>query len=427
MRNLKINFVLGCFMLLLGCLPQEKRREVPNDEILKAIKSYIINEKGFKSLKEIKLLKAEEVILTNKKTLKTKKNYIVWKALAKVNHLCEGCPILDLENNTALFIITEDESKHFEARLHTISLKGMNPGKLYMYKSLNAELETTSRYAHTKGAELNDEQPYIWTNEEYSYPTDLIPTKIDISRMDNIIIDQKETLLEIKGDGIFIIWNKKIKNLLIIDALAKTEQTLKEGDKPVTVDDYFSFFGEGRRIKFVVESETYKKKSTSEIVEIDSIPIVLQFNDQIVTLEEVAVGQVAPDFIQNDVNGAQVKFSEIYTQNDLTLLYFWAAWCGPCRAENPNVVAVNNEFKTKGFTVFGVSLDREKEDWVKAIADDKLAWTQVSDLSFMQNEVARMYNIQSIPSSVLVDRTGKIVAKNKRGDDLRKFLAEKLK
>ena len=160
---------------------------------------------------------------------------------------------------------------------------------------------------------------------------------------------------------------------------------------------------------------------------LDSIPSILQLKEQIVKLKKVAVGQVAPDFTQNDPNGNPVKFSDVYSQNDLTLLDFWAAWCGPCRAENPNVVAVYNDYKDKGFTVFGVSLDREKEAWLKAIADDKLTWTQVSDLSYWQNQAAQMYAIQSIPSSLLVDRTGKIIAKNKRGDELRAFVAGTLK
>jgi peroxiredoxin len=160
---------------------------------------------------------------------------------------------------------------------------------------------------------------------------------------------------------------------------------------------------------------------------LDSIPSIIRLKEQIVKLKKLAVGQQAPDFTQNDPDGNPVTFSEVYSKNELTLLDFWAAWCGPCRAENPNVVAVFNDYKTKGFTVFGVSLDREKEAWLKAISDDKLAWTQVSDLAYWQNAAAQMYAIQSIPSNLLVDKTGLIVAKNKRGDELRAFVKEYLK
>jgi len=181
------------------------------------------------------------------------------------------------------------------------------------------------------------------------------------------------------------------------------------------------------QIQYGKEVEELEAMVTALDPKLDSIPSILQIKEQIVKLKKVAVGQVAPDFTQNDADGNPIKFSDVYSQNELTLLDFWASWCGPCRAENPNVVAVFNDYKTKGFTVFGVSLDREKEAWVKAVADDKLAWTQVSDLAYWQNEVAQTYAIQSIPSNLLVDKTGKIVAKNKRGDELRAFVSETLK
>lgn len=153
------------------------------------------------------------------------------------------------------------------------------------------------------------------------------------------------------------------------------------------------------------------------------VPSVVALKEQIAKLKKVAVGQIAPDFTQNDVDGNPVKFSDVYSKNEVTLLDFWASWCGPCRGENPNVVAVFNDYNKKGFTVFGVSLDRDKDKWVKAIADDQLTWTHVSDLKYWDNEVSQMYAIRSIPSNLLVDKTGKIIAKNKRGEELRKFVA----
>ena len=119
------------------------------------------------------------------------------------------------------------------------------------------------------------------------------------------------------------------------------------------------------------------------------------------------------------------NFDDLVLKADKPVIVdFWAGWCGPCRVENPNVVSVYNAYKDKGFSVFGVSLDRTKDDWVKAIADDNLTWTHVSDLSYWQNEVAQMYMVNSIPSSLLVDKSGKIVAKNKRGEELRQTVSE---
>jgi peroxiredoxin len=148
--------------------------------------------------------------------------------------------------------------------------------------------------------------------------------------------------------------------------------------------------------------------------------------ERIEKLKTVAVGQVAPDFTMNDSDGNPVKFSDIYKQNEYTLLDFWAAWCGPCRQENPNIVAVYNDYKDKGFSVFGVSLDRDRDAWLKAIDDDNLTWPHVSDLAYWNNSAAQLYAVNSIPSSLIVDKNGKIIAKNKRDEELRETVSELL-
>jgi thiol-disulfide isomerase/thioredoxin len=108
------------------------------------------------------------------------------------------------------------------------------------------------------------------------------------------------------------------------------------------------------------------------------------------------------------------------------LLDFWASWCGPCRRENPNVVKAYRQYHNKGFDILGVSLDDSKDDWLKAIKKDGLSWTQVSDLKGWKNEAATLYGIQGIPMNFLIDKEGKIIAKNLRGQDLEKRLAEVL-
>lgn len=182
---------------------------------------------------------------------------------------------------------------------------------------------------------------------------------------------------------------------------------------------------------FVIYSEFSKEPFTMKDVEdgianLDKSIAQTKFGklaqERLDNLRGTTIGYKATNFTQNTPDGKPIKLSDY--KGKVVLVDFWASWCGPCRAENPNVVAAYNKYKDKGFTVLGVSFDQNKDRWLDAIQKDRLTWDHVSDLKGWGNEVGKIYNITSIPQNLLIDKEGKILDKNLRGAALEEKLQE---
>lgn len=154
-------------------------------------------------------------------------------------------------------------------------------------------------------------------------------------------------------------------------------------------------------------------------------PAVEEFVSRMAKLRMLSRGQPAPNFEMASVDGSKVRLSDF--RGKYVLLDFWASWCGPCRQESPNLVKQYHQFKNKGFTILSVSLDDNRASWIKAIRDDKLDWTHVSELKQWNSAVVQQYQVDAIPASFLLDKDGKILARNLRGADLESFLKKLLK
>lgn len=145
--------------------------------------------------------------------------------------------------------------------------------------------------------------------------------------------------------------------------------------------------------------------------------------DSAAAADTAADGEQYTDFEMPNMAGTPVRLSSYVSRNRYTLIDFWASWCGPCRREMPTVVKAYNTFHGKGLEVVGVSLDQDRQAWQQAVGDLGMAWPQLSDLRGWECAAAQLYKVHSIPSSLLVDQQGRIVARDLRGDDLLSTLA----
>ena len=173
-----------------------------------------------------------------------------------------------------------------------------------------------------------------------------------------------------------------------------------------------------------IPSNESKKLYQSLSADIQDTPIGKKINEQLEKTSKTDIGEIAPKFSAPNPQGKEVSLED--AMGKITLIDFWASWCKPCRIENPNVVKLYNEYHDDGFNIIGVSLDKSKSKWVKAIKDDQLDWYHISNLKAWSEPIAQKYGIRSIPKTYLIDDEGKIIAKNLRGGELREKVAELL-
>lgn len=268
----------------------------------------------------------------------------------------------------------------------------------------------------------------------------------------NINVDMSNKTTGTPANDAFTVFNEKYtaydRQLGDIQRIFRTDTTLTDVQRDSLVEEYDKIMSEcmdyvytqtETNINNPVGAYLLQTNGFSFEVEqakalLDKMPqkflsstLMSRLKEYVDNAMNTVVGKKYIDFTMDTPEGKSVKLSDFVSKNKYTLIDFWASWCGPCRQEMPNVVAAYKEFKSKGFGIVGVSLDKDADKWKQAIKDLNITWPQMSDLKAWQCEGAALYGVRSIPATVLVDQEGNIVARNLRGDEISAKLGELLK
>lgn len=299
----------------------------------------------------------------------------------------------------------------------SISLS-VNPQDLFLLQAKNQQLQTLLFLdADEVTVNVKDDSLQIKGGEQNNYLNDYLEkTKYFQSQLEEIRLEFEQNSLNENPQQIMEIRQKyadiQKQNISYIRKFAssKSESLLSV---------WFLFDLQQQRL---ISSEEFMDWLNTKSKDVKQSTIASKAFELSAKLKKSKIGSAIENFKGPQPDGSEI---ELYDHLDkITLIDFWAAWCKPCRLENPNIVSVYQDYRDKGFTVVGVSLDTSKSRWTKAIADDKLDWIQISHLQRFRGPIARSFNITSIPSSLLVDENGVIIAKDLRGYELRETISD---
>jgi peroxiredoxin len=218
--------------------------------------------------------------------------------------------------------------------------------------------------------------------------------------------------------------NSKLIDSIIheFDALSSKDSIMMERFVAGHSNSHASAYLIARNFLYSMDLNNLQRVYTSLDTAVQHGIIGTKINEHIAAQLKVAIGQPAPDFTMNDANGKPISLSSY--KGKITLVDFWASWCGPCRRENPAIVKAYNMYHPKGFEIFAVSLDKDKDKWLEAVKKDNLTWTHVSQLTGWECTILKDYAIKFIPQNVLLDKNGIIIAKNLNGAQLESELSK---